>query len=83
MSDTPRTDAEQWVITDCDATGEPARLDVVEADFARQLERENAELIGKFDYEAFAWALKKVKAFGCNNTEEGAMMTDRLEAVLR
>ena len=36
-----------------------------------------------FDYEAVAWALKKVKAFGCHTTEDGAMMTDRLEAILR
>ena len=44
MTATPRTDAEQWVITDSDATGKMARFDVVEADFARELEAENKRL---------------------------------------
>ena len=62
---------------------------VVSADFARKIEGElneaRFELLNRpaFDYEAVGWALKKVKAFGCHNTEEGAMMTDRLEAILR
>ena len=36
------------------------------------------------DTEAIAWAIRKLTAFGAaNNTEENAMMMDRLEAMLR
>lgn len=36
------------------------------------------------DYEAIAWAVRKLTAFGvANSTEENAMMMDRLELMLK
>lgn len=36
------------------------------------------------DYEALAWAIQKLKAFGvANNTMENALMMDRLELMLQ
>ena len=54
MSDTPRTDADQWTIPDYD----PRIADVVYVEFARKLERENAKL-----REALKEAIKDADAF--------------------
>jgi hypothetical protein len=55
-------------------------------DFARQLERENRELLEKLqqiDVEAIGWAYTKLLAYGTQNASmDNAMMMDRLNMML-